>query len=134
LKAAAFFATAFACASALFLLPLAELLLDRRARRAPRFDPAFAASALALTVLLLAGAVHAVADLVPVVESLLAAVLASFVAIAAEQGAALSAEADDGPERMSLARLMALSAAHDSLLARLAGRPGTAGDNPAGRS
>lgn len=124
-EAAAFFAICFAVVAMLFFFALVEILFGIAAgerRRHPDFHKAFAAAAVALTLLLLAGAVERVPDLFATVESLLAASLASYLAIYAEWWARREEAKSAGPRGRAAARLMALGAAHDTLLPGLAGR------------
>lgn len=123
-EVSAFFAVAFLLVAALFFTASANLVLGRhaQAKRWPEFARAFGAGALSLTLLLLAGALQPAPCLFCTVETVLAAALVSYLAMRAEPAPRRSNHGDAA----SAARLMALGAAHSSLLTRLSGRP--AGD------
>lgn len=130
-QAATFFAIGFSTVAVLFLWAFAEMLfgLGKRGRgRQPDFHQAFAAAAIALTLLLLAGALHPVPGLFATIESLLAAGLASYVAMHAEWQARRDEPLGATGRRRDAARLMALGAAHDSLRPGMPGRK--TGENP----
>lgn len=123
-EAAAFFAVAFLLVAVLFFVAASDFLVDGRGRRHPSFAAAFGTAALSLTLLLVAGALEPVPHLFIAVESVLAAVLVSYLAIRVEP---IPRRADEeAGDIASVARLMALGAAHSSLLDRHSRRP--AGD------
>lgn len=128
--AAAFFAIAFLLVALLFLAGTVNLLLGGAAQpeRRPDFARAFGAGALALTLLLLAGALQPVSYLFCTVEAVLAAALASYLAMRTEPATRGTGQGDAA----AVARFMALGAAHSSLLTRFSGRP--AGDAFPGNS
>lgn len=120
-EAAAFFTVVFLLVAVLFLMTAADLVLggSARAKRRPHFARAVGAGVLALTLLLLAGALQQVPSLFCTVEVVLAAALASYLVMRAEPLARRTGERDT----TAVARLMALGAAHASLLARFSRRP-----------
>lgn len=124
-RAAAFFAVGFSVVAVLFAWAFAEMLFgsnESRFKRHPNFHQAFGAAAVALTLLLMAGALHPVPGLFATLESLLAAGLASYLAVHAEWRARQDEPLGASGRRRGAARLMALGAAHDSLLSGISGR------------
>lgn len=88
------------------------------------FGIAFAAAALTMTAVVLAGALFDVSGLLPVAAAHLAALLVSYLAIFAERWAMVLSTAPSQNDIGAAARVMALGAAHSTMLARLSGRAG----------
>lgn len=91
---------------------------------------AFAGAALLLTAVVLLGALQDVSGLFPVTAAHLAALLVSYLAICAERWAAALSTAPGQEDIRAAARVMALGAAHSTMLARLSGRAGTPTGEP----
>lgn len=85
---------------------------------------AFAGATLLLTLVVLAGATQDVSGLFPAATAFLAALLVSYLAVFAERWSAALTTAPGQDDVRAAARVMALGAAHSTLLARLSGRPG----------
>lgn len=131
-EASTFFAVSFLFVAVLFLWVLIESLLGldgKGSRGQGAARNAFAGAALAFTLLLGAAALEPAAGSFVTIECLLAAVLASYVAVGIEE--AVPGEEHGPPGAGSgTARRMALGAAHASLLSALSGR---GGDEPGWR-
>ena len=125
----AVFAVIFALVAVLFLWSLLTTDQDDRFTR-PADDVAmlaFAAAIAATTALLVAVAVLPAGGLFEAVTLQIGGLGASYAAIHAERRS-LSLVVDDGGENRSAARLMAVGAAHASMLTRLSGRGTGAGN------
>jgi len=118
---AAVLSLVFATVSALFLWTFLVAALEagrsRDADEVARY--AFTGGVFALTTLLLVGAVQDADGLFVSIGTLLAALLVSYLAIAAERMTAVAPKEAGGQSR---AQMMALEAAHRASLSRLSGR------------
>lgn len=116
-------------AAVLFMWMTLALVFDRRGLTGDADEVArlaFATATGLLTLALLAGMALPLSGLLSTVSLLLAALLVSYVAVHAERRAMPEPwqPPDAGEERASI---MALGAAHNSLLSRLSGREGAEG-------
>lgn len=121
---------AFALVAVLFAWALVHALFaqsDAEGEQVTRM--AFGGAACALSLVLVVGALSGSHGVLPSIAITLAALLASYLAAAAEYRAA-PAVADKVDDARSAARLLAAEAAHNSMLTRLTGR---ADLNPDGR-
>lgn len=120
---AALLSLAFAvCAVLFFWAFVTSLMDDPGAEGDDVAGMAFASAALLATLLMICGAVTFVAGLFPAVAVYLAALLASYLAIQAERFAAVISATPSESDVRAAARIMALGAAHVSMLSRLSGR------------
>lgn len=85
---------------------------------------AFGAAVGSLTLLLLLRVVEPAAPLLTEVAALVAALLASYLAVFAERWSGLISTLPSRDELKDATKLMAAGAAYDSMLSRLSGRPG----------
>lgn len=119
------FAVAFGTVAALFLWVFVSATLGGGTVSEDTEEIARMAVAAAigsLTILLLARAWTSAAPFFGETAMFLAALMASYLAIAAERWSGVSSEAADHPDLADAARVMATSAAHNSMLSRLSGR------------
>lgn len=84
---------------------------------------AFGAAGGVLSLVLICGTTQGATGLFPVVAAHLAALLASYLAIRAESWSSSMSGVPGEEDFRAAARVMALGAAHSSMLARLSGRP-----------
>lgn len=85
---------------------------------------AFAVASIMLTYLMLIAALYPVSGLFPAIGTAFAALLASYLASATERWLAEAADEQGKDDARAAARIMALGAAHNSLLTRISGRSG----------
>lgn len=83
---------------------------------------AFGSAAGILSVILVGGASQAIAGIFPVVAVQMAALFASYLAINAERWSSPFSDLPGDEDLRAAARVMALGAAHSSMLSRLSGR------------
>jgi hypothetical protein len=120
---AAVLALCFATVSVLFLWALLTTFFGSdRDSDEQVIKTAFGGACCALTLVLVLGAVEAATGFFPVVAAVLAALLASYVAICAERLSASISDIADEDDIQAAARVMAAGAAHSSMLSRLSGR------------
>jgi hypothetical protein len=110
------------CAMLFFWAFAASVLGDPAAEGGEVAGMAFASAALLISLLMICGSVNVVAGLYPAVAVHLAALLASYLAIQAERLAAVISASPGENDIRAAARIMALGAAHVSMLSRLSGR------------
>jgi hypothetical protein len=110
------------CAVLFFWAFVTSVLGDPEAEGSDVVAIAFASAALLVCLLMICGSVTFVAGLYPAVAVHLAALLASYLAIQAERFAAVRSAAPGENDIRAAARVMALGAAHVSMLSRLSGR------------
>lgn len=118
----------FMVVTALFLWTLISSILgtDRRGDAEETSRYAFGAAVVALTALLMVGAVQPVEGLFVAIGTLLSGLVVSYLAIFAERySAALAAQPQ---ETDAGARTMASRAAQQAMLSRISGRPAPAGE------
>jgi hypothetical protein len=119
---AALLALCFATVSVLFLWVLLTTFFGDGEGDEQVIKMAFGSACSALTLVLVLGAVEAANGLFGAVAAVLAALLASYVAICAERLTASISEVPDEADIRAAARVMAAGAAHSSMLSRLSGR------------
>jgi hypothetical protein len=83
---------------------------------------AFGSAAGVLSVMLIGGASQSIAGIFPMVAVQMAALLASYLAINAERWSSPFSDLPDDEDLRAAARVMALGAAHSSMLSRFSGR------------
>lgn len=121
---AAFLALSFATVSVLFIWALLTTFFagDGSGDEEQVIKLAFGAACSVLTLMLVAGAVETSAGVFPAVAMLLAALLASYLAVCAERWSSALSDIPDEADIRAAARVMAAGAAHSSMLSRLSGR------------
>ncbi len=83
---------------------------------------AFASAALLISLLMICGSVNVLAGVYPAVAVHMAALLASYLTIQAERLSVIMSASPSENDIRAAARIMALGAAHSSMLSRLSGR------------